>query len=95
MPPLVNNPDAVYDRTYRKLQERNAVYYRKYPQDVKAVRRIVAYLKRDPVVLPSGGTLTEGRFRDLGLAFGGHGGIDTIHRMCLDRIGGPTDRLTE
>ena len=82
MPPLVNNPDAVYDRTYRKLQERNAIYYKKYPQDVQGVRRIMAYLKQQHVTLPSGGTLSKDRFRDLGLAFGGHGGIDTIHRMC-------------
>lgn len=80
MPPLVNNPDPVYDRTYRKLQERNAVYYSKYPQDVHEVRRIMAHLQGECVSLPSGGRLTEGRFQELGHAFGGHGGIDTVHR---------------
>jgi hypothetical protein len=81
MPPLVNNPDPVYERTYKKLQERNAVYYKKYPQDVQAVKQIVAYLDRNNVTLPSGGRLSRERFLDLGLAFGGHGGIDNVHRM--------------
>ncbi|KAF8250695.1 proline iminopeptidase [Wilcoxina mikolae CBS 423.85] len=81
MPPLVNNPDQVYERTYQKLAERNQVYYKKYPQDIQAVQQIIAYLDRNNVTLPSGGKLTKERFLDLGLAFGGHGGIDNIHRI--------------
>lgn len=86
MPPLINNPHAVYERTYEKVRERNAVYYKKYPQDVQAVQQIVAYLDRNNVTLPSGGKLTRQRFLDLGLAFGGHGGIDTVHRIVQKMV---------
>ena len=83
MPPLVNSPDVVYDHTYQKLLERNQAYYAKYPQDVQAVQQIVAFLDRNAVALPNGGRLTRERFLDLGLAFGGHGGIDSVHRPSL------------
>jgi len=33
------------------------------------------------VTLPDGGTLTPARFLQLGMAFGGHGGIDTVHQI--------------
>lgn len=81
MPPLVNNPDAVYRHTYQKLAERNRAYYTKYPQDVAGVKQILAHLERTHVTLPSGGTLTPQRFLDLGLSFGGHGGIDAVHGL--------------
>lgn len=44
------------------------------------------YLKKDgdgSVTLPSGGALTRRRFLQLGIAFGGHGGIDSIHNLVL------------
>jgi len=81
MPPLVNNPDAVYTRTFKKVASRNKVYYEKYPQDVKGVRDILKYISENVVKLPNGGTLTPERFLDLGLSFGGHGGIDRVHLL--------------
>ena len=44
------------------------------------------YLKRfgdGKIKLPSEGTLTRRRFRELGLAFGGHGGLDSVHDIVL------------
>lgn len=73
MPPLVRNPDEVYRRTYKKVASRNAVYYKKYPQDIEKVRSIVEHLSATRVVLPTGGFLTPRRFMGLGLSFGGHG----------------------
>jgi hypothetical protein len=81
MPPLVSNPDPVYEHTWRKVLERSLVYYKKYPQDVEAVRRVVEYLTANPLPLPSGGVLTPDRFLDLGIAFGMYGGIDSVHCM--------------
>lgn len=80
MPPLVNNPDKVYQLCYQKLLERNNDFYEKYPQDVEAVKRIINHLAQNEVTMPSGGKLTRNRFLDLGLSFGGHGGIDGVHR---------------
>ena len=44
------------------------------------------YLKRfgdGKIKLPSEGTLTRRRFRQLGLAFGAHGGLDSVHEIVL------------
>ena len=49
-------------------------------------RRGRDYLKHGgdgSIKLPSGGSLTRRRFRQLGLACGMHGGIDTIHDLVL------------
>ncbi|KAL0631620.1 hypothetical protein Q9L58_009514 [Maublancomyces gigas] len=87
MPPLVRNPDEVYRRTYKKVESRNAVYYEKYPQDIANVKSILRHLSASEVLLPSGGILTSRRFMGLGLGFGGHGGIDSIHFLVQHAVG--------
>ncbi|KAE8367818.1 Alpha/Beta hydrolase protein [Aspergillus caelatus] len=82
LPPLVNDPDSVYARTYEKLEERNKAYYSKFPEDVERVKRIIQYLKENDVSVPSG-KLTPARFQQLGLIFGMHGGLDSIHELVL------------
>ncbi|TGZ78654.1 alpha/beta-hydrolase [Ascodesmis nigricans] len=80
MPPLVDNPDPVYERTYKSVVQRNAVYYKKYPQDVEGVKTILRFLDSKKITLPAGGVLSAERFLSLGLSFGGHGGIDSVHQ---------------
>ncbi|KAE8153413.1 Alpha/Beta hydrolase protein [Aspergillus avenaceus] len=82
LPPLVNEPDSVYARTYQKVEERNKAYYSKFPEDVDRVKRIVKYLKKNDVPCPSG-KLTPERFQQLGISFGMHGGIDSVHEIVL------------
>ncbi|KAE8373728.1 Alpha/Beta hydrolase protein [Aspergillus bertholletiae] len=82
LPPLVNEPDPVYARTYEKLEERNKAYYTKYPEDAERVKRIMQYLQENDVAVPSG-KLTPARFQQLGLIFGMHGGLDSIHELVL------------
>ncbi|PYH46544.1 proline iminopeptidase [Aspergillus saccharolyticus JOP 1030-1] len=82
LPPLVNDPDPVYARTYEKVLERNKAYYAKFPEDVERVKRIMQHLKDSEVALPSG-TLTPERFQQLGIAFGMHGGLDSVHDLVL------------
>jgi len=60
---------------------RNQVYYKKYPLDVERVRGILKHLEKEDVRVPNGGRLTPRRFLGLGLAFGGHGGIDGVHHL--------------
>ncbi|KAG6842433.1 hypothetical protein C0991_007563 [Blastosporella zonata] len=79
LPPLVDSPDTVY----HALETRNAVYYEKYPGDVKRVRDILAYLECHQVKLPNGGNLTPSRFLQLGLKFGNAGGIDWVHQIVF------------
>jgi pimeloyl-ACP methyl ester carboxylesterase len=39
--PLVNSPDDVYKRLYKKVLDRNDAYYNKYPEDVARVKQIL------------------------------------------------------
>lgn len=82
LPPLVDHPDPVYERCVRKVMQRNEAYYQKFPEDVDRVKRIVTFLSKfgdSTVRLPSEGSLSARRFQQLGLLFGGHGGIDQVH----------------
>ncbi|KAK4043636.1 Alpha/Beta hydrolase protein [Parachaetomium inaequale] len=86
--PVKRTADEVYTATYKKLTERNAAYYKKYPEDIPAVRRLTDYihwlhLEGTGIPLPSGGNLTVPLFLTLGLAFGGHGGLDEVHSLIL------------
>ncbi|EPS44111.1 hypothetical protein H072_1895 [Dactylellina haptotyla CBS 200.50] len=84
IPPVgESTPDKVYLQLYNKLKARNLVYYNKYPKDIDRVKDIAEYLSKNTVVLPSGGTLTLDRFRDIGIMFGMHGGIDSIHKLVF------------
>jgi pimeloyl-ACP methyl ester carboxylesterase len=84
--PLVKQPDPVYRALYKRVAKRNRHYYDKYPEDVDRVKTIVKYLQRfgDGVIkLPTGGNLTARRFQQMGILFGMHGGIDTVHEVVL------------
>ncbi|KAF8806593.1 proline iminopeptidase, partial [Phlegmacium glaucopus] len=81
--PLVDQPDPVYRALAQRVIKRNTIYYEKYPQDIKRVRTIVAYLESNQVTLPNGGHLTPGRWQQLGISFGAHGGIDEIHQLVF------------
>ena len=85
--PIIRQPDEVYRLTFKKVVERNEAYYRKYPEDVASVHRILGVLAKDGgVPLPGGGLLSRRRFLSLGLAFGGHSGIDTIHSLVFRMV---------
>ena len=83
--PLVNKPDEVYKRLFKKLAQRNEAYYSKYPKDNTRVKEIIRYIqtKKEGVSLPEGGKLTALRLRQLGWYFGFHGGIDEVHEIIF------------
>ncbi|KAL2022823.1 hypothetical protein VTK56DRAFT_4639 [Thermocarpiscus australiensis] len=85
--PVLRTADEVYTATYQKVIERNIAYYKKYPEDVRNVRRLAEYIdaKGGPagIPLPGGGKLTVQQLLSLGLAFGGHGGLDAVHATVL------------
>lgn len=87
LPPLVDGPDEVYQRLFRKVKERNEAYYSKYPEDMERVHQILRFLQRfgDTTVqdMTQEGYLTARRFLQLGLQLGCHGGLDTIHEVVL------------
>ncbi len=90
LPPVSQkkNPDEVYERLLRKVRGRNAKYYEKYPEDVKAVKRIARHLEGEdqPVMLADGGKLSLVRFLSMGISFGFHGGLDTVHDIVLRAV---------
>jgi pimeloyl-ACP methyl ester carboxylesterase len=73
--------DDVYARTYPLVAAKNAAYYRRYPDDVTAVRRLADHLDADDVRLPDGDRLTSRRLRLLGNAFGMGDGFEKVHWM--------------
>ncbi|KAI4285244.1 MAG: hypothetical protein L6R38_000781 [Xanthoria sp. 2 TBL-2021] len=82
-PIMVEQPDPVYQNLYYKVAERNRSYYAKYSEDIQRVKNIIHYLQTEKVRLPSGGTLSIARFRQLGINLGFHGGIDAVHEIIL------------
>ncbi|KAJ7605959.1 alpha/beta-hydrolase [Mycena polygramma] len=81
--PLVDHPDAVFERLMTQVTQRNRVYYEKYPRDIQRVRKILQHLDSNKVLLPNGGHLSPGRWLQLGIDFGMHGGIDRVHQLVL------------
>ncbi|KAM7219132.1 alpha/beta-hydrolase [Rhypophila decipiens] len=83
--PIKSTPEQVYGATYKKVIERNQAYYQKFPEDIHSVKRIISYIaqQRKGIPLPSGGYLTVTRLLSLGLSFGAHGGLDSVHSLIL------------
>jgi pimeloyl-ACP methyl ester carboxylesterase len=81
VPGLTATADDVYARTYPRVAAKNAEYYRRYPDDVGAVRAIADHLESTDVRLPDGDRLTARRLRLLGQAFGMSDGYERVHWM--------------
>ncbi|MEO7104890.1 MAG: alpha/beta fold hydrolase [Rhodoferax sp.] len=81
IPSLTRPTDDVYRATYRRVVDKNRLYYQRYPADVAHVRKIVNHLLKHVVRLPGGGDLTAQRFLQLGLQFGMSGGFEAVHYL--------------
>jgi pimeloyl-ACP methyl ester carboxylesterase len=79
LPGLTATVDDVYARTYPRVAAKNVEFYRAFPDDVAAVRRIADHLAADDVRLPDGDRLTVERFRFLGNIFGMSYGFAQVH----------------
>ncbi len=79
LPGIGTTADEVYARTYPRVAAKNAAYYRRYPEDVAAVRAIADHLDAHDVRLPDGDRLTSRRLRFLGGAFGMGAGFEQVH----------------
>jgi len=79
LPGLTATADDVYARTYPRVAAKNAEFYRAFPADVEAVRRIAGHLAEHDVRLPDGDRLTVERFRVLGNSFGMSYGYADLH----------------
>ncbi|KAG9233233.1 Alpha/Beta hydrolase protein [Amylocarpus encephaloides] len=84
LPPISRTPDQVYAATYKKVMDRNRVYYMKYPEDIEAIQNLCFHIKsKSGLPLPSGGVLTVRGLLTLGRHFGIYGGLDFVHDLIL------------
>jgi len=81
IPSLTRPTDDVYRATYKRVIDKNRLYYQRYPGDVDKVKAIVRHLRDNEVRMPSGGQLTAQRFLQLGLQFGMSDGFEAIHYL--------------
>jgi len=81
VPSVERHVDDVYRETYKFTKEKNDIYYRRYPQDKKAVKEIVDHLNNNEVFLPCGDRLSARRFLCIGLNFGFQAGYETVHYL--------------
>ncbi|MCJ1395438.1 hypothetical protein MMC18_008324 [Xylographa bjoerkii] len=73
LPPMVKQPDAVYEKLYRRIADRSHAYYQKFPEDVQRVKDIAGYLAKEEVKTNTGGIISVSRLRQFGQMFGFHG----------------------
>ncbi|MGA3190885.1 MAG: alpha/beta fold hydrolase [Candidatus Bathyarchaeia archaeon] len=93
LPPLNRPPDDVYRATYRRVSERNKLYYERYPDDTERVREIVDHLASHEANLPNGDRVSQRRFQQLGIAFGMSTGFERVHYLLEDAfLQGATSR---
>ncbi|KAJ0166160.1 Proline iminopeptidase [Colletotrichum tanaceti] len=82
--PVGKKPEQVYEATFKKVMERNKAHYEKYPEDIESVHRVARFIQeKKRVDLPGGGFMTVPRLLTLGIAFGAHGGLDSVHSNIL------------
>jgi pimeloyl-ACP methyl ester carboxylesterase len=93
LPPLNRSPDDVYEATYRRVIDKNKLYYERYPEDVEQAKEIVNHLTSHEVNLPNGDRLSPRRFQQLGLLFGMSYGFERVHYLLEQAfIGEPANR---
>lgn len=81
LPPIMQSVDDVYRATYKRVIDKNELYYARYSGDADLIHEIVDHLQNHEVKLPGGGILTPRRFQQLGLGFGSINGYETVHYL--------------
>jgi pimeloyl-ACP methyl ester carboxylesterase len=81
LPPLASHADDIYRATYRRVLDKNRLYFERYPDDRTRAREIADYLQEHDVRLPAGDRLSPRRFQQLGIAFGASTGFEGVHYL--------------
>ncbi len=71
-------PAEVYAATYDKMRTANEAYYRRFPEQREAVRRLVDLADQGRIVLPDGEVVSVSRLRSLGMLLGSDDGWQTL-----------------
>ena len=84
LPPLSGHPDQVYRATYRRVQDKNAAYFDRYPEDRERLDQIVTHLRKNDVRLPGGDPLGVPRFQMMGMSLGDSRAFHQLHYVLED-----------
>ena len=88
IPPLDAHPDDIYQRTYKRVLEKNNLFYNIFPQAINHVNRIADYLIDNEVYLPNGDLLSIRRFQQLGLNLGFSDGMPMLNFLFEEAFNG-------
>ncbi|MEY9932705.1 pimeloyl-ACP methyl ester carboxylesterase [Catenulispora sp. GP43] len=84
VPTLDGDADDVYRAAYPRMEDKNALFYHRYPEDVETAREIAGFLREHETVLPDGTLLTVEAFQSLGIVLGTTDGADRLHYLLED-----------
>lgn len=88
--------DDVYRRTYPRVADKNARYYRRYPHDRERIGHIADFIAANDVRLPDGDRLSVRRLQTIGIDLGMAPGFENIHWLMDEAFSGAAqDRLTD
>ncbi len=73
--------EDVYALTYDKMRAASESYYRRFPEQRDAVRRLVDLASQGRIVLPDGEVLSVSRLRSLGMLLGADHGWQTLWQL--------------
>lgn len=85
-PVTAHAPDEPVRRLFRKVLERNEMFFAKFPEDKANVKKVARHIAQNAPTLPSGVGLTPARFLELGIYLGFHGGFDMVHAAVLRAV---------
>ncbi|MCT9077772.1 alpha/beta hydrolase [Streptomyces fulvoviolaceus] len=88
LPGIEPSAAEVYRRTYPRVEAKNAVFYRRYPQHLDHVARIADRLAEGDIRLPDGDVLTVRRLQSLGIDFGMKPGHERLHWLLDEAFNG-------
>jgi len=81
LPPIGRTVDDIYRATGRRILDKNAKFYARYPEDVERAATVMDWISRNDVRLPAGDRLTPRRFQQLGHHFGASEGFEMVHYL--------------
>ena len=84
LPPLDAHPDDIYRKTFKRVFEKNLLFYKAFPKAKVNAKKIAKYLKENETYLPNGDRLSVKRFQQLGLQLGFSDGASKLNYLFED-----------
>ena len=79
LPPLEAHTDDIYRATYKRVLQKNKIFYNTFPNAENNVKNIADYLTNNQTYLPNGDLFTVQRFQQLGLNLGFSDGMAILN----------------